>query len=442
MSLRGLRPAGAGGLVPESNRRVAACALLVAVLAFAFFCLRLELTRAEVEVNNCVLGADVARYAKAIEERVYLGFNLRKHPLAVAAVASVAWPLSVLGVPAGLAGSIALAAWQALGAAATFLFLRRHFLGSLHAALLTILMLSSFGAITVFSVPETYGVTFAAASLALLAFGEIAPHAARRPLLAGLLAGLAAAPAGWANLPAAATVLGYGGLAWRHLPRGEASRLVPAVVLPCAVCLAATALPTLVIDAAGSFAWQQRYVAFYASWANFVDTRTVLDYLASFFVFPIAAPLDHVRCRFTVAELAEMGGSLLRVAAWAAAAGIVALGVARALARPASRPFALAMLAVAACLFVFYLYFNPDEAALYSSRWVAVLYLAAAAGLRASRFTTAALALAVALAWSVNVAPLHDPRTGDPALCCPIPPAPEKHLRPGPEDPQPVAPQA
>jgi hypothetical protein len=416
----------------ESRRRALACAMLVAVLAFTFFFARLEFARREIQVNNCILGADVARYSRALEERAYAGFNLRKHPLAVVAVAAAAWPLTTLGVPPGPAGSAALAGWQALGAFAAFLFLRRHFLGNLNASLLTILALSSFSAITVFSIPETYGVTFTAASLALVAFGELARLASRRPLAAGLLAGLAGAPAGWANLPAAAIVLGYAGLAWRRLPPGAGSRLAAAAILPCGICVGATALPTFILDASSSFGWQQRYIAAYASWANFIDARIVLDYLASFLVFSFVARLEHLRCRFAVADFAQMSGSVLRSAAWAAAAGTIALGVARGLAKPASRAFVLGMLAVVAALFVFYLYFNPDEALLYGSRWATVLYLAAAAGLRDGR-AAAALGLASALALSVNIAPLHDPRSADPAVCCPIPPASEKHLYPAPD---------
>jgi hypothetical protein len=205
------------------------------------------------------------------------------------------------------------------------------------------------------------------------------------------------------------------------------------VLLPCGVCLGATILPTVILDASSNFAWQQHYISAYASWTNFADARTLLDYLASFFVFSLAAPLDHVRCRFTAADLAEMSGSVLRLAAWAAAAGTIALGVARGLAASATRPFTLSALAVVVALFLFYLYFNPDEALLYGSRWVTVLYLAAAAGLRDSRLAAGGLALAAALAWSVNIAPLHDPRSGDPAACCPTPPAPERHLYPGPQ---------
>lgn len=71
-------------------------------------------------------------------------------------------------------------------------------------------------------------------------------------------------------------------------------------------------------------------------------------------------------------------------------------------------------------LFLFYLWFNPGEVLLYSGQWLFLLVLGATAGL--SGGWTALPVFAALLNLQLNLPPLLDPRSADPARCCPAPP--------------------
>ncbi|MCJ8159873.1 hypothetical protein [Sphingomonas sp. LaA6.9] len=401
---------------------VLGCALALMASIFCLSFARLEFSRTAVTTNNCILGADTASYARALANQQYSGLKPRKHPLAAALVGGLARPLIAAGISPAVAGSLALALIQAVGAGLIFAFLYHGLAGGITAALVAALALSTFGTVTIFGVVETYGVTVMAIALACLAFAALAPRATGAPRLSGAAAGAAGAVIGLANPPALAFLLIYTGLSWRHVPGGWISRLCATLLLPAAIASLGVVLPALIFDPVAGLAWQELYLQRYASASNFTDPRIIGDYLASFFLFAFVAPLDHVQCRYVVADVVALLRDPMRASALLGIGGVCVTGIVRGL-TGGTRGVVLAALGSVAALFIFYLFFNPDEALLYSSQWTLALMIAAAPGLGSGVRSAAALVVALALSLSVNIAPLHNRASADPRACCPAPPA-------------------
>jgi hypothetical protein len=397
-----------------------ALALMLGVAVLSF--VRLRAAYAGVEVNNCILGADVVTYFNALAEGNYLALRVHKHAAAVVVIALLAKPLAALGVEPLLAGLLALAAIQGLAAAMIFALMRRHFRDPLGAAVLTLFVVASFGTITLFGIAETYGVTLASIAAACLLFGEIAPLARRWPRYAAIAAGLAAAMPALANAPALAFVPVYAAFALPHLRGRPLSHKLTQLLVPAVLAVAISMLPSLVAEGAQGASWQADYLDRYASWANFTDPRILADYAVSVVAFSWVAPLEWLQCRYALSDLARLAAQPLRLAALAATLGVLTAGLVRALRGP-MRLVSLAKLAAALMLAAFYLYFNPDEALLYSPQWILALVLAAAPGIAGSRLFVGIAAVATGLMLAVNYGPLLHPRSHDPAVCCPAPPS-------------------
>lgn len=391
---------------------------------FVYFFLQIRASSVLVQFNNCVLGADVAGYYQGLIEGNWGVFRIRKHALAVVSVAALAVPLGQAGLPLTLAIPAALSAVVALGALALFFLLRLHRLSSVTSLAAVFAMLSTFGTLTVFSVVETYGVTFAAAAVAMLIFMALARLADNRPLISALSAGVVGAAVGWANLPAVAFVLLYTGFAWSTFDGDLRRKCILLLVLPIAVAALLALVPSVYADAGKGFAWQREYVERYASLWNFVTPGILLQYLSSFWVFSFVSPLETVRSIYSTSDFTVLAGSPLKLVAWIAVIGTLAFGTGRALWRRETRFPAAAALLTAAGLFMFYLYFNPLEAVLYSSQWTLALFFAAALGYAGLRFSFGIFAVLFALLFTVNGSLLSDPRSADPSWCLSAPPTP------------------
>ena len=356
-----------------------------------------------------------------------MALKSRKHPLAVMSVAAIALPLVKLGLDPAVAGSVALALLQACGGFALFLFLSRNFFSVLTSALMTLLVYSFFSTVTLLSVTETYGITLSAAAITFLVAGEASRIYGRAPLRAALTAGAVGGLAGWANLPATAFVLAFTGfaVATRHFSGWRSCWY--SFVLPAGLAAAIAAIPGIVLDLTNGFAWQAKYVAEYASASNFSDPRVLKDYLVSYFFYPIVSPRDYVQCRFTVSDFSLSDGFSFRVLAACTMLAVLAAGLLKAIWDAERRPLALSIVGMVSIFFVFYLYFNPDEALLYSPQWTLPLIVGSFLGLATFQqqeyLLRAGTAIAIALCLFLNVPPLTDQRTGTPPFCCPNPPA-------------------
>lgn len=395
-------------------------ALACALIVFGYLFMRLRMSSVMVQHNNCILGADAATYFHGLLEKDWAVFRFRKHALAVGSIAALALPLGKLGIPLTLAVPAALSIVVVAGALALFFLLRMQRLSNATALAAVLASLAAFGSLTVFSVVETYGVTFAAAAIAMLLYALLGRHAGKSALVCGCLAGVIGAFPGWANLPAVAFVVFYSGFAWPHASGKIWWKLLVVVALPAVLAVLLSGLPSAYADSGQGFEWQKEYIERYASLSNFTTWTTLSEYLASFGVFSFVSPVETVKSGYVLDDLRGLIQSWPKLVCWLAIACTLAYGIGRALWAQPTRLIAASALAVTAGLFVFYLYFNPVEAVLYSSQWILALFFAAAVGYAGLRYSGWLFLAVFALSMIVNAPPLRDPRSADPELCCRI----------------------
>ncbi|MDK1387901.1 hypothetical protein QN224_21000 [Sinorhizobium sp. 8-89] len=408
---------GSGGLRRLGVRTWVFAGLLAALL-FGFFLFRIGVTSEAIHRDNCILGADVDSYFRRLSSGHWGAFRIRKHALAVVSTAAIGWPLTEMGVPAATAAVIALAAFIAIGALAFFLFLRLLGLECIGAFFIVLATISTFGSLTIFSVVETYGFTFSAMAAAMLALILIGPHSKKHPMLCAISAGIAGAIPGTANLPALSCVLLYPGLANRSGHYKPRQRFIVVFALPLAISTALSLLPMIYTDVAAAFAWQREYLDQLASFANFVSPGVLGDYLLSFWVFAFVSPFDMVQHRYGWQAAIALGSSALRVAGYLMTALALCFGILSALSDSRFRSLTLSALVAVGSLFVFYLYFNPAEAMLYSSQWIFLLFTAAAPGYVGRRFSGPLFAACFVSLALINYSPLMDSRSSDPSAYC------------------------
>lgn len=266
-----------GGRAKASTLALISVLLLVGTVPLFFH--RLEASRAVYTVNNCVLGADNASIGAALDQGKYNGLKWRKHPMAVALVAGVSEPLARAGMPYRQATSLGLALLVGLGAVAMFLFLARTVVGPLAALSATIFFLSLFGPLTMFSVTDSYGVTFAASAAAVLAMGALAPRGSA--LASGVRSGLVISVAGLANPPALAIFPLHAALRRSHSDAGKSALLLDLGVPAAVAAVLAIGLPLAMTGG-----WGLGYAQRYAGTSGFQDAGMFVDYAAGFFSSP------------------------------------------------------------------------------------------------------------------------------------------------------------
>ncbi|MBX7495794.1 hypothetical protein K3172_07985 [Qipengyuania sp. 6B39] len=410
-------------VLPEGkslNGRDALALLSLGAVVFAVSYLRLEASREALQVNNCIFGADAATYAKALATEQYTGIKVQKHALAVVMLGLLAMPFKLAGLAPAVAGSAALATVNTLAAALIYVFGRANACASLPSVALALMAFSGLGTATLLGITETYGVTIAMIVTALIFFPLAAEHAKSEPVFAPLMAGLLTLGLGFANAPALAFLLVYFANLWPLRQQLDGRRLAIAAGLPLLCVAIAPVLPVLVAEGtdAGS-SWHANYLARYATFANFTDLATIANFLLNALVFAFVAPLEFLRCRFLIPELAELMARPVNLIAYGALIATLVYGIWHSL-RSEQRPTTLGILLAVVAILAFYLYFNPDEAILYSPQWTVPLVLAGASGLGRIPLIVAGVAL---LCLAVNLPPLGNPRTHDPSRCCPIPPS-------------------
>ena len=391
---------------------IAACVTVVCVF-------RIEATQAATLVNNCIFGADSVTFWRWLLQGNYLGLGVHKHTLAVVLVAVLAHPLVWLGMPALTAVTLALAVIWGGVAAAAYLYFRQAGLSLLTALMTTTLAMSSLGIATHAGIAETYGATLLMIAVACALLPAAARMAEQRVLASACVAAATGAGLAIANAPATAFMLVYYVSLRAPSHSGDRTRLwLICVGIPLAAILLALIAPSIVAEGAAGTTWHRDYLGRYSKIANFTDVTTLTNFAANVLVFSFVAPLEFLQCRFVASDIAKLISSPLSLAAYLATVSLVIVGIARSIWGTRRRE-TLGLLGAATSILVFYLYFNPDEALLYSPQWLLAFFFAAAPDFQRAWAWAAA---AAALCLSVNFSPLHDPRTSDPDTCCAVPP--------------------
>lgn len=384
-----------------------------------FFFIRIAMTEGLIFSDLCVLGTDIDRYTKGLREGNLFVLSLRKHAVAVIAVGVIAKPLALLSVPYVWSAALVMSASAGIGATALFIFLFKNVAPAKIALSATLAFLMAFGSVTTFSVVETYVFAFASISIALLSWGWLAKMAGKNPRQCAVAAGVAGALPGLAYIPSVIYVVAYAGLAWPMVADGTLKRFQNTMLVPGAIAVGLSLLPYAYLDSRDGFQWQAWYLGTYTDLSHFTDVTIVADYLASFFVYSWIAPLDYVQCRFTISELLSGQSGWWRPVATLIVITAIAFGFWRGTFDTARRPLFLAMCTIIVGSFCFHLWFNPQEALLYSSLWILAAMVCAVVGFSTlHRGATYILVIAAIFAYA-NLPPLHQARGWVEPVCCP-----------------------
>ncbi len=427
-----LRTSGAESFLAEFRQEMGAqfaclgrtdivAATALAIVVFVFSVWRIDATHAASLVNNCIFGADSMTFWRWLEEGNYLGLGVHKHSLAVVLVAILAQPLVWLGLSTLTAVTVALAAIWGAVAVVAFTYFRKAG-SSLPAALaMAVLAMSTLGISAHMGIAETYGATLLAIGIACLLLPAIAKLAERHTISSAIIAGAIGAGLALANAPSTAFLLVYFACLPFALSGGQdrGKRLALCVAIPAIFVLVAVTAPALAAEGAAGASWHRDYLGRYSNASNFTNAMTVTNYLVSVFVFAFVGPFEFLQCRFLATDLVQFGAQPLRLIAYLTTISLVIFGTVRAL-LGARRRETVGLLGAIVSILAFYLYFNPDEALLYSPQWLLALFFAASPDFSRAWIWAGA---AAALCMSVNLPTLHDPRTFDPEQCCPTPPA-------------------
>lgn len=401
------------------ERRDVILAITLGAVVMAVSVFRIEVSREAISVNNCVLGADTVSIWRYLEEGNFLGLRVHKHALAVVLIALLAQPLIWLGISQALAATLALSLVQACAAVLAFAYFRRAGNTKAVSAGLTLLVLSTLGVATHFGMAESYGVTLLAICIACLLLPVVAEKARQDALVSASVAGAIGAGLALANAPAAAFLLVYFACLLKQAEVvADLRKFALCILVPLAFVLLAVVAPAVAAEGDDGLVWHGDYLERFASFSHFIDPQVLADFLATSFVFSFVAPYEFLRCRFIFADLVQFGARPLHLAAYLAMASLLVVSLVRAV-RSSERTETFGLLAAASAILLFYLYFNPDEALLYSPQWLIALFFASAPGVPRMAIW---VWLAAVLGLLVNVPTLHHEKTSDPEVCCPHPP--------------------
>lgn len=390
--------------------------LALLLVAWAYFAWRIHASIAAGIVDNSVLGADAAEILRALQDGRYHGLSLTKHPLAVVWAAFTIAPMRLAGVDTPLAASLSFGLAGAMVPTLTFLLARLWHAPRVASLAAALLATTTFSALTVLSIVESYAVTLSAMPAALIAMTWLARHLPDG-WFAGVAAGVCAAIAAWANLPLAALVLAYPALRLVE-GRGIAS-LMRSGMVPFAVAGAGAIAPTIALGLLIGFGQQQSTISQWTSLSHFTDATILADYAVSVFALGAVAPDMAVQCRYPAEALASLLADPLRLAALAGIWMLVAGGVIGAVRNPAARPLAIGLIAIIATMLLFFLWFAPFAALLFAGQWWFLLVLLALPLLAASRIAAAAGLVVAALCLTVNAPVLANSPIDDFAASCP-----------------------
>jgi hypothetical protein len=369
--------------------------IFLCLLFFYFF--RIQQTVHDPILADCLLGSDTNLRSKVIvDHKIFLSWGFpRRHPLSVVPTILVAAPLRAIGwmpIEAIMAG---LATAQAFGAVCLYLFFRSVGCTRISAALGAVIANVVYSVVAIGSALDTHGTSFAGLCFvvfALSAFARRTSPTVQNAIFAGLISSVG----GLGNGPSAAFALLYPAvtrteLSWRR-------RLTLTVICSMTAVGLSAGLP-LAMDVVRHGDARQ-YIQEWASITNFwtIDyLKHGLTVLAYSFVSPLSYATSYYRTEMVAGYLERPHALIALVALWLA----FTIGFIRLWRDMAWRYTLVVLVAVLLILLVFYIYFDPLEAALFTPALALPIVVPLTIGLHRMQWGWCWLAaLAVLLAWA------------------------------------------
>ena len=386
---------------PVASRHDARVAGALLLFLWLFFAWRIHQGISAGLTDNSVFGADGGENFQALAHHRYWGLGYRKHILACIWAALTVAPMQLAGLSNALAGSISFGFVGAAGPALLFLVFRRVGAATAGAVALTMAFVASYGFVTIASVIETYALTFAISSLALLLMMSWVHADAARGRFGWVLPAVASGIAGWTNLPAAAFALIWGGVVWpENSDSGRQRTAIAQGMTAAATAVVIAAAPIALAGMVVGFKELNTIVATYASFDHFIDGTILRDYAATIGGYVFVSPSDQLACRYQVDMLAHLFVDPVRAATMVGWWVLIGGGLFVGLVKGVLRPIVCAAGATILGFVLFYAYLAPQAALLFALQWFpAVGLLIAPLLIRYPRAWILAAAVALASLW-------------------------------------------
>jgi len=337
-----------------------------AAIFVAFYCLygmtSEHLSHLAFNHNDAFFDADTYDTTRAMEKLTF-GFDMRKHLLFSPVTSTLARAVDVVsGIGIRPSILVTIAGLAAANIVLCFLLLRVVLRDELAALAYAVLYGVTLANLVIFSLPETYSVS----NLFILGYlAYLCPRWRTLSVRDGTLLAVVAGLASLANPPLLALVAIHTFITWRR----EGPRF--AVRMGIIWSLLATLIYFISAIAIGGWVGLRFPAAYLHQWVsvgNFIDWQSIVHVVASFLVFAVITPVSVVEGNLEPGDILGYGATLsglITALAWTA---VLATAIVRSV--RGDNLLLEALLVWIALSAVFYLFFHPPGAILYSPQFL------------------------------------------------------------------------
>ncbi len=316
-----------------------------------------------VDTRDKIFGADTSDIINLIRQ-VTFDEDTRKHLLFSATISPIAGSFQqFLGLNENRSIRLSMALLAALNVTGVFIFLRKYLSATLPALLFVCFYAFLFANLVIFSIPETYSLS----NLTILVY--VSALYMLRNTLNWRHCILLSAFAGFASLynpPLLSLMIIH--LLMVFL-QGDLKRWGMITVSNLAIGVSIFLFANYQVYASKFINFIGNYMDKWASIHNLLDLTKILDVIANFFFYSILSPVDHLPGRLGLKDWTGYGKSLTYVLLIFLIGWFLGYAIYIALAKKhGNQGFAISLLVWIFSMTIFYTYFNPRDAILYSSQ--------------------------------------------------------------------------
>ena len=314
--------------------------------------------------KDLIFASDTPTIVNRLEgEKTFRGGMWNKHPLFTLTVYPLVQALQWLPfLDERSSILLVLALFSALCVVGAFLLLRRYFSSTRLALLFTCLYTFFFSNLVIYSIPETYSMS----NLAILVYLSYLLRVrgslnGRDSLVLSVLAGFASL----FNAPLLSLLIIH---LVMMLRRVEFKRWAALTAVNVALGALVFLLANLLIHGWRFLSFSRDYASKWASVGNLLDMGSVATVIVDFFFYSVLSPTGQLPGTLGWHDFSGYWHSPLGIVLFPLLASYICYGLFAAIKHQKSHPLAGGLLSWVLVMSVFHIYFNPQEAMLYSTQ--------------------------------------------------------------------------
>lgn len=325
----------------------------------------LKLSPVSFQMSDLIFGADT-RSALYLLNNFEITNDLIKHPLFYyLTIVLSRIVVAITQKPNEFALIIVLASYSAINNILMWILINRNICSLYYRFLIQSLYVFSFSTLIIFSIPETYSLSLVFIILMLIhADNDKNNYNNLHSLITGLIAGLAAT----SNPPLITLILIplIAGIA-----RKKFSSLIAYGLVSGLTSLAIYMLPMSIINFLGinPITYSSDYLSKWGSIGNLIDFDNYKNVFINFFFYSIINPNGEIFSNYSITDFYYLGHPI-RFIVFVLLVALYILLIINLIKKRST--ITLSLLAWSSLIFLFYVYFNPVEAILYSVQIVPI----------------------------------------------------------------------